>query len=102
MQECIRIMFNLLEKPVITRKICNKVLVIFQLSAIIEKKVQRYQYLNTDIYYISNKDMKKQLNVSNKVLATKEASEYFQRTHLNSPALFQHQYQARFHIYDEV
>ena len=48
LQECIRIMLNLLEKPAITKKTCNKSLVILQPSAILSEKVQRYQDLNKD------------------------------------------------------
>ena len=76
LRECIRIMLNILEKPVIARKISRKSLVILQLSAIISKKVQYYQDLNKDLQYISDKDLTQKSNVVNKVLATKEASEY--------------------------
>ena len=69
-------MLNILEKPVIAIKICRKILVISQLSAIILEKVQRYQDLKKYLQYISNRYVTKKLNVVNEVLATKKASEY--------------------------
>ena len=93
LREFIRIMLNLLEKPAIIRKTCKKSLEILQLSVIILKRVQHYQYLNKDLQHRSNKYLTQKLNVVNEVLATKESSEYYQRIHLNSPYLFQHKSQ---------
>ena len=65
-----------LRKPAIARKPCWKNLVILHMSVIISKKVQRYQYLSKYLQHKSNKDQTQKLNVANKVLATKEDSEY--------------------------
>ena len=56
------------------KKNLQKILVILQLSAIISKKVQRYQDLNNNLQHRSNKDLTQKINVVNKVLATKESS----------------------------
>ena len=63
------------------------------MSEILSEKVQRYKDLNKDLQHRSNKDMTEKLNVVNEIFATKEASEHYQRIHLNIPALFQHQTQ---------
>ena len=76
MLKCIRFILNLLEKPLITIRTFRKRLVLLQLSAIISERVQLYQDLNKDIQHISNKDPTQKLNVVNKVLETKEDSEY--------------------------
>ena len=76
LRECIRIMLNLLEKPVVSRKSYRKILVILQLSTIISEKLRHYQDLNKDIQHISKNILTQKLNVFNKLLATKEAIEY--------------------------
>ena len=68
-------MLNLLEKPVIVRKTCRKTLEILQTSAIISKRVQRYQDLKTDIQHRSNEDLTQKLNLVKEVLDTKESSD---------------------------
>ena len=67
-----------------------------------QKKVHRYQDLNKDFQEISNDDLTRKLNVVNKVLATKEASDYDQRSHLKVPALFEYKLQLWFHLHLQV
>ena len=77
-----------IRKAIDCKKTCKKNLVILELSVIISKKVKHYQDLNNDLQHISNRDLKQKLNLSNKVLTTKEASEHDQRICPNIPDLF--------------
>ena len=47
---------------------------ILQLSMILSKNVQHYQYLNKGVQHRSNKDLIETLKVTNEVLSTKEDS----------------------------
>ena len=93
MQECIRIVLNLLENPVIVRKKLQEKLCDITVEHNFSKKLQCYQYLNKDLQYISNKDLTQKFNAVNKVSDTKESSEYYQSIRLKIPDMFQHQTQ---------
>ena len=102
LQECIKNMLNILENLVIAGKNYRKSLVILHLSKILSKKVQSCQYLNKDLQQRLYKDLTQKLNVVNEVLATKGFSEYYQRIHLNRPALFQRQSQVLLYLNFQV
>ena len=85
-----------------SRKFFKKILVRIQQSAILSKKSAPLSRFEQGFPRYINDDLTRKLNVVNKVLATKEASDYDQRSHLKVPALFEYKVQLWFHLHLQV